>query len=71
LTKIGSSEEHQKRIAKELREYTGTLLNEFKKETRLIQKDEASILKYEEKKSKDYVKTLGKKEKYGSLIYYY
>lgn len=63
LTKIGSSEEHQKRIAKELREYTNSLLNEFKKETRLLQKDEACILKYEEKKSKEYIKTLGKKEK--------
>jgi hypothetical protein len=39
-------------------------LKEFKKETLLFQKDEQAMLKYEEKKSKDHIKTLGKKEKY-------
>lgn len=63
VAKIGATEDHQKRVAKDLRDYNATLLSEFKKETKNIQKREESILKNEEKKAKDYVKTLGKKEK--------
>lgn len=63
IAKIGSSEDHTKRVAKEVREYHSTILSEFKKETRLLQKDEVIILKHEEKKAKDQRAKLGKKEK--------
>jgi len=57
------SEDHQKRVAKEVRDYNSTLVSEFKKESRLMQKEELAVLKYEEKKSKDLMKTLGKRAK--------
>jgi len=50
LKAIGGTEDHQRRVAKEVREVNSNLLSEFKKETKNIQKEETTILKYEEKK---------------------
>jgi len=63
INRLGLLEDYQKRVHKEYRENYSALLSEFKKESRLMQKEELSILKYEEKKSKEQISTLPKKEK--------